>query len=153
MIKRLTACVVVMTLVTSLSGCAGMSNQDQGAIAGTALGGLLGSRFGGGSGQVLATAGGALAGAAIGGAIGKNMDKTDERKMQKTLENTPTGQSRAWQNPDTGNRYKVEPIKTYHNDADRPCREYYTEAKIGGETKQIYGKACRKSDGSWKIVK
>ena len=142
-----------MSLVLSLAGCADMSKQTQGAMAGTAIGGLVGSRFGGGSGQVLATAGGALVGAAIGGAIGQNMDKTDKLKMQKTLENTPTGKTRQWKNPDTGHQYKVEPIKTYHNDSDQPCREYYTEAKIGGKTKQVYGKACRQQDGSWKIIK
>lgn len=153
MIKQLTSGILIVTLVTGLTGCAGMNKQDQGAIAGTAIGGLLGSRFGGGSGQVLATAGGALAGAAIGGAIGRNMDQADKVQVKKTLENTPTGKTHEWKNPDTGHQYKVEPIKTYHNDSDQPCREYYTEAKIGGETKQVYGKACRQSDGSWKIIK
>lgn len=153
MFKKIVAGTLVIVLTTSLVGCANMSKQQQGAIAGTALGGLFGSRFGGGSGKVLATAGGALAGAAIGGAIGNSMDKADAKQMQKTLENTPTGKTRKWHNPDTGHTYKMEPVKTYRKDNGQPCREYYTQAKIGGETKQIYGKACRQSDGSWQIVK
>ena len=33
-----------------------------------------------------------------------------------------------------------------------PCREYTIDAIIGGKTEQIYGTACRQSDGSWKTV-
>ena len=34
----------------------------------------------------------------------------------------------------------------------RYCREYTTEAVVGGRTKQVYGTACRQPDGSWQLV-
>jgi len=53
---------VVLLMLTSLllGGCNGMSNEGAGAITGAALGGLLGSRFGHGSGRIAATAGGGI---------------------------------------------------------------------------------------------
>ncbi len=32
------------------------------------------------------------------------------------------------------------------------CREYYTEADVQGQTRQVYGTACMQPDGSWKII-
>jgi surface antigen len=54
--------------------------------------------------------------------------------------------------PDTRNTYTVTPIRTYTM-AEGPCREFTLDAQIGGKTAQIYGAACRQSDGSWKVVK
>jgi hypothetical protein len=37
--------------------------------------------------------------------------------------------------------------------ADDPnCREYKGQAMIGGQEQQLVGRACRQSDGTWKIV-
>lgn len=133
-----------------LTGCA-PSNEDVGTVAGVVVGGLLGSQFGGNSGKVAASAGGALLGAYLGGNIGRSMDKVDRMRMQKALETAPTGKTVRWKNPDTGNRYTVKPTRTYYH-RHQPCREYVTHAKIGGKQQEIYGKACRQEDGSWKVV-
>tara|TARA_Y100000588_G_scaffold301910_1_gene323990 strand:- start:960 stop:1409 length:450 start_codon:yes stop_codon:yes gene_type:complete len=145
--------LVVSTLSLSLflGGCAQVNNEGAGALTGGVVGGLLGSQFGGGSGQVAAAAGGALLGAFLGGQVGKYMDRQDRMEMQRALETAPTGQSIAWKNPDNGNKFTVKPTRTYYK-SNQPCREYVTNALIGGKKEQIYGKACRQADGSWKVM-
>ncbi len=140
-----------LTLSFLTSGCANLSNEEAGSLTGTVVGGLIGSQFGGGSGKVLAVAGGAMMGAYIGGNIGRTMDRLDRMEMQKALETAPTGKAVQWRNPDSGNHYTVKPTRTYYRN-EQPCREYVTSAMIGGKREQIYGKACRKADGSWKVV-
>lgn len=145
--------ILVSSLAASivLAGCTQMNNEGVGTITGGVVGGLIGSQFGGGSGKVAAAAGGALLGAYLGGNIGRTMDRLDRLEMQKALETAPTGRAIVWSNPDTGYRYTVQPTRTYYTNA-QPCREYITKAMIGGKTEQIYGKACRQADGSWRVV-
>lgn len=127
------------------------SKQDQGVIIGAIAGGILGHQVGGGRGNVLATIIGSAAGAAIGGSIGRTMDETDRRNTAAALENVRTGVPSSWVNPDTGYEYVVTPTQTYESETG-PCREYTMDAEIGGKTEQIYGTACRQSDGSWMVV-
>ena len=127
------------------------TKQDQGVIIGAIAGGILGHQVGGGSGQVLATIVGTMAGAAIGGSIGRTMDETDRLNTAVALENVRSGVPSTWVNPDTGYEYVVTPTNTYDSGTG-PCREYTLDAKIGGETEQIYGTACRQADGSWLVV-
>lgn len=135
-----------------LVACAGgVTNEGLGTVSGGVIGGLVGSQFGSGSGQVAAAAGGALLGAYLGGNIGRTMDKVDRMQMQQALETAPVGRAVTWKNPDNGNVYSVKPTKTYYA-SNQPCREYTTHALIGGKSQEIYGKACRKADGSWKIA-
>ncbi|KTD34016.1 RT0821/Lpp0805 family surface protein [Legionella israelensis] len=141
----------IVSLSMFMAGCAQVNNEGVGTVAGGVVGGLLGSQFGGGSGKVAAAAGGALLGAYLGGNIGRTMDRLDRLEMQRALETAPTGKSVQWKNPDTGNRYSVKPTRTYYHQ-HQPCREYITHATIGGKTQQIYGKACRQADGSWRVV-
>ena len=147
--KKIT--VASLSLSFLLVGCAPMNNEGVGTISGGVIGGLLGSQFGGGSGKVVAAAGGALLGAYLGGQIGKTMDRQDRMEMQRALETAPTGRAVVWSNPDNGNRYTVLPTRTYYH-SQQPCREYTTKAIIGGKSEQIYGKACRQGDGSWRVV-
>lgn len=141
--------VPFLSLSVFLTGCA-VTNEGVGTVTGGVVGGLLGSQFGGGSGKVAAAAGGALLGAFLGGKIGQYMDRQDRLEMQRALETAPTGRSIAWKNPDNGNQYTVKPTRTYYQ-SQQPCREYITHAVIGGKTQQIYGRACRQADGSWKV--
>lgn len=133
-----------------LTGCIPVNNESVGMAAGGVVGGLLGSQVGSGSGQVAAAATGAFIGAVLGGKIGQYMDKQDQQRMQGALENAPTGKTVSWKNPDSGNQYRVTPTRTYYRN-EQPCREYTTYANIGGRQEQIYGKACRQADGSWKV--
>ncbi len=143
--------VVSLSLSVFLAGCAQVTNEGVGTITGGVVGGLLGSQFGGGSGKVAAAAGGALLGAFMGGKMGQYMDRQDKIEMQRALETAPVGKSVRWKNPDNGNQYRVKPTRTYYSNK-QPCREYITNAIIGGKSQQIYGKACRQTDGSWRVV-
>ncbi len=145
--------IIVASLCFSvfLGGCAEVNNEGVGTLTGGVVGGLLGSQFGGGAGKVAAAAGGALIGAYLGGKVGKYMDRQDQMEMQRALETAPVGHEVNWKNPDNGNLYSVKPIRTYYIQ-EQPCREYVTHATIGGKREQIYGKACRQHDGSWRVV-
>lgn len=140
-----------VVLLAALTGCVPFNNESAGMLAGGVAGGLLGSQIGSGSGQVAAAATGAFLGAVLGGRIGQYMDKQDQLAVQRALENSPTGKSVSWKNPDSGNQYRVTPTRTYYHD-EQPCREYTTYATIGNKTEQIHGKACRKPDGTWHVV-
>lgn len=134
-----------------LAGCQEVRNEHVGMGVGGALGGLLGAQVGSGTGQLAATAAGALLGAYLGGNVGRSMDEVDRIKAHRTLEGTPTGQSTAWRNPDTGHRYEVTPTRTYE-ESGRPCRDYTTEAWIDGRRETVRGTACREPDGTWRAV-
>lgn len=142
--------LILLSFPLFLASCAA-NNEDVGTATGTVIGGLIGSQFGGGSGRVAATAGGALIGAYVGNNIGRTMDKVDRLEVQRTLETAPVGKVVSWKNPDSGNVYSVKPTKTYYA-SNQPCREYTTHALIGGKSQEVYGKACRQADGSWKVV-
>ena len=57
-----------------LSGCVA-TNQQGGTLVGAGLGGLLGSQFGDGTGQLATTGLGVLVGSLIGNQIGQHMDQ------------------------------------------------------------------------------
>jgi surface antigen len=146
---------VIFTLI-ALQSCQNMNKQSGGTLIGGVAGGLLGSQFGKGEGQLLATGIGALAGAFVGNEIGKSMDEQDkllaERSSRQALEYSPSGNSTEWKNPDSGNYGSITPTKTF-KEQGQYCREYTQEVVIGGEKKKAYGKACRQPDGNWKIVR
>lgn len=144
--------LILILVGVSLVGCENMSKQDAGTMTGALAGGLIGSRFGGGSGNILAIGAGAVAGALIGSAIGKSMDEADRIQMTRALETNPVGQPAYWENHRSGAVYTVIPVKnvTYHGNPY--CREYQTTATIAGKKQQVYGTACRQQDGTWKIV-
>lgn len=143
---------IPLVAALALQGCAIDGPREQaGTIIGGVLGGVLGSQVGGGHGQTAAIIAGALAGAAIGGAVGQSMDDNDRRKVAETLEGVRTGVPAAWRNPDTGVEYSVTPTRTYDT-AGGPCREFTTEAIIGGRRETVYGTACRQPDGSWRVM-
>ncbi len=142
---------VAIFLALSLAGCDSMTKQDVGTLAGAAVGGVVGSRFGKGQGQIVGAVGGAVLGGFVGSQIGKSMDKTDRLEMQQALEQNRAGQTSTWRNPDTNATYHVKPTKTYKKD-NQYCREYVTTATIAGKQQQMYGTACRQPDGTWKMV-
>lgn len=142
--------IAALAGVVFLAGCQ-PTKENVGVATGGALGGFVGSQIGSGTGQLAATAAGAILGAMIGGSIGRNMDELDRMKARQALETAPTGSTVQWTNPDSGAAYAVTPTRTYET-AQGPCREYTTEAIIGGKVETVYGTACRQADGSWQTV-
>lgn len=155
--KNLIKSIIIIFASVSLAACQGsMDKRGGGTLIGGVTGGLIGSQFGGGEGKLIATGIGALAGALVGGHIGKSMDEYDKRMLENSsrqaLEFSPSGSRVEWKNPDSGNSGSITPTKTY-KDKGSYCREYYQEIIIAGEKQKAYGKACRKPDGQWQIVK
>ncbi|MCD6040187.1 MAG: hypothetical protein K0S27_1587 [Gammaproteobacteria bacterium] len=149
--KKLFFILVNLLAMVSLTSCSNVSNQDMGTLAGGVAGGLLGSQFGGGAGQLVAIGAGTLAGAYIGNKLGQNMDETDKLKMTQTLETNAVGQPAYWKNNKTGTSYTVTPTQNVTVHGNRYCREYHTNAVVAGKQQQVYGTACRQADGSWEI--
>jgi surface antigen len=147
--QRLAAAAAV-ALAVAASGCQ-LSREQTGTVLGGAAGAAAGSAIGSGSGRTAAMIIGGLIGAAAGRNIGKHMDQQDRMQAAQTLENTKTGQSSSWTNPDTGSSYTMTPTQTYTR-GDQPCRDFRMNADVDGEPSQVEGTACRQPDGSWKIV-
>lgn len=160
--KRFAAVILAASM---LSACANGQNPMMrsdgnvskggiGMLAGAAGGAALGSQIGGGKGNIAAIALGTLGGAFLGKSVGDSLDKADlayaERTSQNALESAPTGKPMTWSNPDSGNSGTITPTRTYEQ-AGQPCREYTQTINIGGKQEQAYGRACRESDGSWKV--
>lgn len=143
---------IILVVLFLVVGCNKMSNESVGSLSGAAIGALAGSSIAGNSdGKVFAIAAGTFAGALIGGNIGRKMDKLDRLEVSKALESQPTNSTTTWVNPDSKIQYEVTPINTVEEKGDGPCREFITKANIGGQEEKVYGKACRKQDGSWEI--
>ena len=77
--KKLLVVAAVSAIV--LSGCVA-TNQQGGTLVGAGLGGLLGSQFGSGTGQLAATGLGVLAGGLLGNQIGSHMDQPQQPQQQ-----------------------------------------------------------------------
>jgi surface antigen len=144
--------IISFFTLSLLAGCESSNpKRDTGVVTGAVVGGLLGSTIGHGRGRTAATIIGTIAGAYIGGSIGASMDEQDRYRANRALERYPDHQPSSWRNPNTGNSYTVTPTSSYDT-ASGPCREYTTEAYIGGQKETIYGTACRQPDGTWQAA-
>jgi len=123
-----------------------------GTAGGAAAGGLIGSQFGKGSGNTVATIVGVLGGALGGGYIGRSMDPADRGCVGTSLQNAPTNQPVAWQNPSNGSSYWLTPTADLRGPHGEPCRKYVADAVINGQRQQTEGTACQQPDGNWTPV-
>ncbi|MGB0747731.1 MAG: RT0821/Lpp0805 family surface protein [Magnetospiraceae bacterium] len=150
------ALVTALVCATFLGACAndGNVNRNVGTIVGAGVGAAVGSRFGEGTGKTLAIVLGTAAGAMLGNEIGRRLDERDRQMAynttQNTLETRRTGTTGSWNNPDSGHRGTVTPVRTYTN-SGQPCREYTTTVVIDGRVEEARGTACRDSRGVWRI--
>lgn len=149
--RACTAMLGAAASIVLLASCETMTHGDQGEIIGGVVGGVLGSQIGDGSGRTAAIIIGTLAGAMIGRQIGENMDEVDRMKTARALNDSKTGTSTTWVNPDTGYEYTVTPTRTYEASGG-PCREFRLDAEVGSSpNEEVYGTACLQADGSWLI--
>jgi surface antigen len=159
-------CVIISVLMIGLAGCqttgGGVSQapgepgrkETIGTLSGAVVGGALANQMAEGSdNQQFATFLGAVAGMVIGADIGASLDELDRRMLnnsvQIALETSPTNTAVMWVNPDSGNSGSITPIRTYEK-TEQTCREYTQDVLIGGRKQQLYGYACRDTNGDWK---
>jgi len=151
--------MLAMVATIGLVGCETLqqsgAKQKVGAASGAVIGGLLGTKVGGGSGQLWATGAGALLGGLIGSEIGMSLDRADRGYVANANERAleaPVGESISWNNPSTGNSGTVVPTREGADTAGRYCREYQQTIYVGGQQETGYGTACQMQDGTWEIV-
>lgn len=142
-----TAAPAVLPIDIDLGRC---NRELLGAAIGGAVGGALGSEIGDDDTRTVAIIGGTIIGVIVGGSIGGTMDKLDQNCVGQTLEHAADGQSIIWTS--SGQDYQVTPTRTYRAGDGRDCREYTTEARVGGRLQAVHGRACRQPDGSWRLV-
>lgn len=149
----------VFTLLAAaslLAGCADMGTKEGfGTMGGAVVGGLAGSRFGGGTGKLVAVGAGTLIGALLGSELGKSLDKADQTYADRAYNSAysaPLNQTITWNNPQSGNSGTVTPLRDGYATNGAYCREYQQTITVGGRTRDAHGTACREPDGSWKIV-
>jgi surface antigen len=151
------ALAVLVVLLTGCAGNGGGLSQNPGlaigGLGGAAGGGLIAAAM---HANPAGIAAGVILGGLTGGLIGHLVDNKDKQmaaqSAHQALENTPSGQTVNWRNPDNGHTGTVTPIRTYQNSAGQYCREYTQTVTIDNRPQQSYGTACRQPDGSWKIV-
>lgn len=133
-----------------------ITKQTGGAVLGGVGGAVAGSQFGKGKGQLAMTAVGTLLGAFLGSEIGSSLDRADQgyaaRAGSNAFESARSGQSIAWNNPDSGHYGTVTPMRTFEQAPGQYCREYQQTVNVGGQQQSSYGTACRMPDGSWKVM-
>ncbi len=155
---KITRIAIVFAAAFTLAACVtdGGQKETAGTLIGAGLGGLAGSQIGSGSGKLAAVGAGVLLGAILGRETGRSLDKADrlyaERTAAQSLEAAPTGATKAWKNPDSGNSGTFTPTRTYETSEGQPCRDYETTVTIDGKTEIVRGTACREPDGRWTVV-
>ncbi len=130
--------------------------ENTGTLAGAVAGGLIGSQFGGGTGERVAAG---LAGAAVGGLIGNRigaaLDDEDRQRAYaaqvQALEGGRSGAAVPWRNPDSGRYGSVVPGPSFQSNGLQ-CRQYTHTIYIDGRPQVARGNACRNADGSWTAV-
>lgn len=156
--SALSTLVIATLLATTLAGCqtGGMGTKEGvGTVGGAVAGGLIGSRFGGGAGKLVAVGVGSLLGAFVGREIGASLDKADQQYADRAAYqaySAPIGQRISWNNPQSGNQGTIVPVRDGYADSGAYCREFQQTIVVGGRTEQAHGTACRQPDGSWKIM-
>lgn len=129
--------------------------KQTGLLGGAAAGESAGSQAGSGAGEVIATGPGALAGALLGSEVGRSLDRADQAQLSAAFDKATTariGQSVNWNNPESGNRGAVTPVREGHTNSGRLCREYKATVQVDGRSEEGIGTACQNPDGTWQLV-
>lgn len=113
MVPRQFTCLVSVAALMTASCAQDGSNQKEvlGTGIGAALGGLVGSQFGHGSGKIVATLAGVGIGGFLGNRIGAKLDELDRQKAQSATEQVladPGTAPASWSNPNSGNSGTVK---------------------------------------------
>lgn len=158
-VKFFTICAMAVSMALFATACQSTATQGNkqtiGTLGGAVVGGVLGSNVGKGSGQMWAIGAGTLLGALVGNEIGSSLDRADiayANQAESRAHTARMGETINWNNPETGNRGTVTPVRDGYADNGRYCREYQQTINVGGKQETGYGTACRQPDGSWEII-
>lgn len=146
--------LTMILLSVTLSACSAQdfNKENTGTVLGALGGGVIGSKFGKGNGQLWATGAGAVLGGLAGKTIGKQLDERDQMLQNQAFEKSysaPVGKSIKWNNPNTGNNGTVTTTREGYADDNQYCREYQQTIIVAGKKETAVGTACKNPDGSW----
>ena len=155
----LAASSLFMTASPAMADC--QDAKVAATIGGAVLGGILGNQFGHGSGRAAATVGGALLGGFAGHEIAR--DSCRDKHYDAYYYNTTYDDAfddrddrrYDWENPYSHHRGYVRTTEYYDDGYEGhsgPCRAFEQRIWVDGEEETGTGVACRRHDGSWKIV-
>lgn len=150
--------MVALVGVLALAGCGQRMTTAEmvGAGVGLVVGGVVGYQFGGGTGQMLATAFGAAAGGTAGYVAGRRLSGSDRAEYERTkteaLEGARDGEVRSWSNPETGNGGMIRPVRSFAVGEERFCRDFRAAVAFDKDVTSGTGTACRERGGPWMVV-
>lgn len=70
---------------------------------------------------------------------------------QEALETGRSGTVFTWRDPDDGASGSFVPRPAFQDASGRICRAFDQTVMIGGRPQQVWGTACRRSDGWWEL--
>lgn len=141
-----------LAATVTLAAC---TKEEAGLGTGALIGGIIGNKFGNGTGKVLTTAAGIVVGGIIGSEIGRRLDERDRLIAQQAefaaLEKGQTGVATPWRSAHTRYYGQIVPGKPYRI-RELDCRDYVHTVYIDGRPEILRGTACRNPDGTWSQV-
>ncbi len=72
-----------------------------------------------------------------------------QQALAQALENLVSGQTVSWENPDSGRRGSITPVRTFKNRSGQWCREYAADEWLGDKQELQRAIACREGEGLW----
>jgi surface antigen len=126
------------------------NRKEIGTVLGAVVGGAIGSQVGDGSGRTVAIIVGTALGALLGREIGRDLDDADRACIGHALELGEIGRPVRWSNDRSGVDYLLTPAALQTNDP-KSCRRFSLKATLDGKARTSSGRACRASDGTWKM--
>ncbi|QGY40662.1 glycine zipper 2TM domain-containing protein [Pseudodesulfovibrio cashew] len=142
--KRYITPLILACFLVAGFGCAANKAQQ-----GATVGGLAGATIGALTfkDKLLGAAVGAGVGVLMGYIVGNEWDKSDEQKLQYSMEHNKSGQTTSWTNPDTGEAYAATPGHPYVSES-KVYRDVIIKDKDGRE---VMAKAWRDDKGVWHL--
>lgn len=76
--------------------------------------------------------------------------QAEQAALFQALEKRVSGQTVAWENPDSGRSGSITPVRTFKNRQGQWCREYAASEALGTDLAKRRAIACRQPEGVWK---
>lgn len=132
----------------------GISRQGQlGAGAGAAAGGIIAALASANPAWIAAST---ILGGVTGGAIGEYLNREDAERHASTqytaLNTLEAGQSRSWQNPETGRSGRTTVHDSFTSEDGTPCKRFTETIYAAERTIEESATACQQADGTWQVV-
>lgn len=149
---------ILLAISCAIPAYAGGENQLFGTVIGAGLGGLFGSQFGHGNGQLALTAAGAVGGAWAGNEIGRSLDNPGVDYASRSgsgyaYSSSPSVYYQSAYVPNYVAPPALPPDMVYINSTyNSYCREFSQLMPVGDRVQEIYATACLQPDGTWRIV-